>query len=145
MPLISFTGSIKVGKEIAQAAALNLKRVGIELSGKTPDFVFIVHALDAALPVIERPREPSSELLAFRFIRSGMQVARDGAENVARWVCDHAPTERSVVNAAASMECRYDARFAPGATVRDLGPSSDQFSFVFRHGLPQSRTSRLSP
>jgi acyl-CoA reductase-like NAD-dependent aldehyde dehydrogenase len=36
VPVISFTGSSKIGKEIAQAAAVNLKRVGLELGGKTP-------------------------------------------------------------------------------------------------------------
>src|SRR5580658_974033 len=54
VPVISFTGSTKVGKEIAQAAAVNLKRVGLELGGKTPHLVFADADIDWALPIIEK-------------------------------------------------------------------------------------------
>jgi betaine-aldehyde dehydrogenase len=54
VPVISFTGSTKVGKEIAKAAAANFKRVGLELGGKTPHLVFADANIDGALPVIEK-------------------------------------------------------------------------------------------
>jgi betaine-aldehyde dehydrogenase len=54
VPVISFTGSSKVGKEIAQAAAVNLKRVGLELGGKTPHLVFADADIKKALPIIEK-------------------------------------------------------------------------------------------
>jgi betaine-aldehyde dehydrogenase len=54
VPVISFTGNTKVGQEIAGAAAANLKRVGLELGGKTPHLVFADADIDSALPVIEK-------------------------------------------------------------------------------------------
>lgn len=47
---ISFTGSTAVGKSIVAAAAGNLKRVTLELGGKSPVFVFDDADLDAAIP-----------------------------------------------------------------------------------------------
>ncbi len=47
---ISFTGSIPTGQKIAQAATGNLKRVTLELGGKSPDVVFADADLDAAVP-----------------------------------------------------------------------------------------------
>jgi aldehyde dehydrogenase (NAD+) len=46
---ISFTGSIATGQKIAQAATVNLKRVTLELGGKSPDIVFADADLDAAV------------------------------------------------------------------------------------------------
>jgi acyl-CoA reductase-like NAD-dependent aldehyde dehydrogenase len=47
---ISFTGSTAVGKGIVVAAAKNLKRVTLELGGKSPVFVFDDADLAAAIP-----------------------------------------------------------------------------------------------
>ncbi|MBK5264049.1 MAG: aldehyde dehydrogenase family protein, partial [Alphaproteobacteria bacterium] len=47
---ISFTGSTATGKWIVQAAAGNLKRVTLELGGKSPSFIFPDANLDAAIP-----------------------------------------------------------------------------------------------
>ena len=47
---ISFTGSTAVGKAIVRAAAGNLKRVTLELGGKSPVFVFDDADLDVAVP-----------------------------------------------------------------------------------------------
>jgi betaine-aldehyde dehydrogenase len=52
VPTISFTGSTATGKEISAAASANLKRVGLELGGKTPLILFPDADVDAALPVI---------------------------------------------------------------------------------------------
>jgi acyl-CoA reductase-like NAD-dependent aldehyde dehydrogenase len=46
---ISFTGSTKVGKEIAVASAGNLKRVSLELGGKAPNIIFADAPLEDAV------------------------------------------------------------------------------------------------
>jgi betaine-aldehyde dehydrogenase len=52
VPVISFTGSTATGKEISRAAAENLKRVGLELGGKTPLILFEDADLDLAMPLV---------------------------------------------------------------------------------------------
>jgi betaine-aldehyde dehydrogenase len=52
VPTISFTGSTATGKEISAAAADNLKRVGLELGGKTPLILFEDADLEQALPIV---------------------------------------------------------------------------------------------
>ncbi len=47
---ISFTGSTEVGKSLVRAAAGNLKRLTLELGGKSPVFVFDDADLDLAIP-----------------------------------------------------------------------------------------------
>ena len=47
---ITFTGSTAIGKQVATAATGNLKRVSLELGGKSPVIVFPDADLDAAIP-----------------------------------------------------------------------------------------------
>src|SRR6266851_2888259 len=47
---VAFTGSTEVGKLIVQAATGNLKRVSLELGGKSPNVVFKDADLDSAIP-----------------------------------------------------------------------------------------------
>nr|WP_306120741.1 MULTISPECIES: aldehyde dehydrogenase family protein [unclassified Roseitalea] len=47
---VSFTGSTEIGKKIAQAATGNLKRVTLELGGKSPNVIFADADLDEAIP-----------------------------------------------------------------------------------------------
>lgn len=47
---IAFTGSTETGRKIVQASAGNLKRLQLELGGKSPDIVFADADLDAAVP-----------------------------------------------------------------------------------------------
>ena len=54
VPTISFTGSTRAGRAIAQAGAARLKRFGLELGGKTPMLVFDDADVDAALPKLEK-------------------------------------------------------------------------------------------
>lgn len=54
VPVISFTGSTQTGRLIAAAAATRLKKLSLELGGKTPMIVFNDADLEAALPVIEK-------------------------------------------------------------------------------------------
>ena len=49
---ISFTGSTAVGKSIVQAAAGNLKRISLELGGKSPVFVFDDADLEVTVPAV---------------------------------------------------------------------------------------------
>lgn len=53
VPVISFTGSTATGKAIATESAPHLKRLGLELGGKTPSIVFNDADLDLAVPVLE--------------------------------------------------------------------------------------------
>ena len=47
---VAFTGSTATGQHIVRAAAGNLKRVSLELGGKSPDIVFADADLDKAVP-----------------------------------------------------------------------------------------------
>ncbi|ATY14153.1 betaine-aldehyde dehydrogenase [Amycolatopsis sp. AA4] len=47
---VAFTGSTEVGKKIVQAASGNLKKVSLELGGKSPNVVFADADLDLAVP-----------------------------------------------------------------------------------------------
>jgi aldehyde dehydrogenase (NAD+) len=47
---VAFTGSHLTGQKIVEASAGNLKRVSLELGGKSPDVVFADADLDAAVP-----------------------------------------------------------------------------------------------
>jgi acyl-CoA reductase-like NAD-dependent aldehyde dehydrogenase len=46
---ITFTGSTEVGRQLVRTAANNLKKVSLELGGKSPNIVFADADLDAAL------------------------------------------------------------------------------------------------
>jgi betaine-aldehyde dehydrogenase len=52
VPVISFTGSTATGRAISRAASDRLKRVGLELGGKTPLIVFDDADLSIALPTV---------------------------------------------------------------------------------------------
>jgi len=70
VPVISFTGSTATGRQIAKAAAVHLKRVGLELGGKTPHLVFDDAQLEAVLPVLEK----SSTVFAGQFCMTGSRI-----------------------------------------------------------------------
>ena len=70
VPVISFTGSTATGRAIAQAAAVHLKRVGLELGGKTPHLVFDDADLNAVLPTIEK----SCTVFAGQFCMTGSRI-----------------------------------------------------------------------
>jgi len=50
--MISFTGSTATGKQVARLALGNLKRVGLELGGKSPILVFEDADLESAIPAL---------------------------------------------------------------------------------------------
>ncbi len=47
---IAFTGSTATGREIIKASAVNMKRIQLELGGKSPDIIFADADLDKAVP-----------------------------------------------------------------------------------------------
>jgi len=47
---VAFTGSVETGRKIVTASTSNLKRIQLELGGKSPDIVFADAKLDAAVP-----------------------------------------------------------------------------------------------
>lgn len=47
--MVTFTGSTEVGQEIAKAAVGNLKKVGLELGGKSPNVIFADADLEGAV------------------------------------------------------------------------------------------------
>ena len=47
---VAFTGSTETGQRIVAASAVNMKRLQLELGGKSPDIVFADANLDAAVP-----------------------------------------------------------------------------------------------
>jgi acyl-CoA reductase-like NAD-dependent aldehyde dehydrogenase len=51
---ISFTGSVETGKTIQRAAADTMKRVTLELGGKSPHIVFDDADLDKAIPAVQQ-------------------------------------------------------------------------------------------
>jgi acyl-CoA reductase-like NAD-dependent aldehyde dehydrogenase len=70
---VAFTGSTEVGKLILQASAGNLKRVSLELGGKSPNVIFADADLQKALP---------ASMAAFLcHVRAGM---RGGNQNLCR-------------------------------------------------------------
>lgn len=47
--MIAFTGSTKVGQSLMRSAATNIKKIGLELGGKSPNVIFADADLDAAV------------------------------------------------------------------------------------------------
>ncbi len=70
VPVISFTGSTHTGRLIAQAAATQLKRVGLELGGKTPHVIFDDADLNVLLPTLEK----SATVFAGQFCMTGSRI-----------------------------------------------------------------------
>lgn len=70
VPVISFTGSTATGRAIAQAGAKHLKRIGLELGGKTPHLIFDDADIEAVLPVLEK----SCTVFAGQFCMTGSRI-----------------------------------------------------------------------
>lgn len=47
--MVAFTGSTSVGKDIARAATVNVKKVGLELGGKSPNIIFADADMEGAV------------------------------------------------------------------------------------------------
>lgn len=109
VPAISYTGSTQVGRVIARDAAAHLKRVNLELGGKTPMIVFDDANLDMVAAVLEK----GVTLFAGQFCMTGSRIL----------------AHRSIaVQLRALLKDRLEAvRCGPGwEAVSDMGPMIDQ-------------------
>ncbi|MFK7882360.1 aldehyde dehydrogenase family protein [Roseobacter sp.] len=101
---ISFTGSVKVGKQVQRSAAQNVVPVTLELGGKSPQLVFEDADLEAALPFL---------------VNAGLQNAGQTCSASSRILVQR-PIYDQVV---AQMSDRYRAlKVGPALSDRDIGP-----------------------
>lgn len=109
VPVISFTGSTATGKEISKTASENLKRVGLELGGKTPLIVFDDADLDLAMPIVVA----ALTVFAGQFCMTG-----------SRLLVQEGIAERVRADLARRLEA---VRVAPASDpTSDMGPVIDQ-------------------
>lgn len=118
--VMSFTGSVRGGTAVARDAAGGVKRIALELGGKSPNLVFA----DCGPALEERVRASVAECM----LNSGQS-------------CD-APTRMLIERPAYDRACRIAARAADDMAVGDpreegdrLGPliSADHRARVLRH------------
>lgn len=101
---LSFTGSVDVGRSVAQSAGANLVPVTLELGGKSPNIVFADADLDTAIPAI---------------CRSILQNAGQTCSAGSRLIVQE-PVHAEVVD---RIHAAFDsARIGPGPDDPDLGP-----------------------
>ncbi|WP_179378659.1 aldehyde dehydrogenase family protein [Jannaschia marina] len=101
---ISFTGSVRTGQLVQEAAARNVIPVTLELGGKSPQIVFEDADLDAALPFL---------------VNAGIQNAGQTCSAASR-ILVHRSLHDDVV---ARMAARYHAlRVGPALDDLDVGP-----------------------
>ncbi|GAA2037469.1 aldehyde dehydrogenase family protein [Catenulispora yoronensis] len=138
VPVVSFTGSTRTGRMVAQQAAGLFKRVGLELGGKTPHLVFDDADLDAAVATAVA----SSTVFAGQFCMTGSRVlvqegvAQDVISALAKRLQDVRPGPAAdpasrigpLIDAAsvARVDAAVQAAIAAGAEVIVRGgPSTD--------------------
>ncbi|MGV9790556.1 aldehyde dehydrogenase family protein [Streptomyces sp. NPDC003435] len=85
---VSFTGSTAVGKKIVQAAAGNLKKLSLELGGKSPVVVLPDADLDAVIPGVAAGIFWNSGQICTSGTR--LLVHRDVYEDVVQGIAEHA-------------------------------------------------------
>jgi phenylacetaldehyde dehydrogenase len=103
---VAFTGSTEVGREIVRGAAGNLKRVSLELGGKSPLFILPDADLDAAIP----------GAAAAIFGNAGQNCVAASRVYAHRSVFDRAL--QGMLDAAAAL--RLGSAFEPGVTMGPL-------------------------
>ncbi|MDT6963173.1 aldehyde dehydrogenase family protein [Cupriavidus sp. SZY C1] len=121
VPVVSFTGSTATGRAIARAAADRLKRVGLELGGKTPHLIFDDADLAAVLPVLEK----SSTVFAGQFCMTGSRIL----------------VQRGIVDAVrAGLAQRLEAvRVGPAReATSQMGPLIDKAAVARVNGLVEA-------
>jgi len=84
---IAFTGSTEVGKLILQAAAGNLKKVSLELGGKSPNLVFADAEMKSS---ISGAAMPSSSPRPMLLRGSRLYVEQDIFDDVVEGIAEHA-------------------------------------------------------
>ncbi|EUA58285.1 aldehyde dehydrogenase family protein [Mycobacterium intracellulare 1956] len=129
--VISYTGSTAVGRKIVEASATTLKRLNLELGGKTPLILLDDADLDAAIPTVVSAATMSngqfcvtgSRVLVHREIADDVRTrlsaalaavqpgpSDDPASQIGPLI-DKASAERldRLVDAASSMRCHWSA------------------------------------
>ena len=106
---IAFTGSTQVGKQILQASTSNLKKVTLELGGKSPNIVFPDADLDAAIAAA-----------AGTFCRNSGQICSSGTRLFVQESIHDEVVER-VIRAASGYRLG-----SPLAAETDMGPLISQ-------------------
>lgn len=89
---VSFTGSTQVGKMLVQAASGNLKRVSLELGGKSPLVIFADADMDVAIPAAANAIFGNSGQVCVAGSR--LFVERPVYDKVMQGIIDHAQTLR---------------------------------------------------
>jgi betaine-aldehyde dehydrogenase len=112
VPVLSFTGSSKTGQDIATRSGKNLKRIGLELGGKTPMLVFDDADLDKALPAIEK----ALTVFAGQFCMTGSRLL----------------VQRSILN---EVRERLAARFRAVKAGPASDPTSDMGPMIHKQAV----------
>ncbi len=88
---IAFTGSTEVGRSIAAGAAATIKRVTLELGGKSPNIVFADADLEAAAAAAPGPCSATPA----RTAAPARGSSCSGRRSTASWSCSRRPCGRS--------------------------------------------------
>lgn len=85
---IAFTGSTVTGRKIIEASAVNIKKLQLELGGKSPDIIFADADLDKAVPGAALAVFNNSGQICYAGTRVLVErsIAREFAERVAAYV-----------------------------------------------------------
>lgn len=115
---IAFTGSTAVGRQILHASTVNMKKVTLELGGKSPNIVFVDADLDKAI-----------SMAVFAFCRNSGQICSAGTRLLVHESIHDEVTER-VAKVAASYKIG-----SPLASDTQLGPmaSAEQMNTVLSY------------
>jgi phenylacetaldehyde dehydrogenase len=155
--MISFTGSTATGKEVARLALGNLKRVGLELGGKSPIIVFNDADLESAIPALAEAIFMNSGQICFAgtrvYAQRGVfQAVVDGVARIAAAMTlgngtDPATDLGPVVSARQldSIMRRLDAARACGDEVVTGGMRKDRKGFFVEPTVivPASNNSQI--
>lgn len=129
--VISYTGSTAVGARIAAAAGASLKKVSLELGGKTPMIVFDDADLDAVVPTLVA----AITVFAGQFCMTGSRIlAQEGIANELRTRLIDA-LERIEPSPGTDPECQMGPLIDRNAVDRvDEFLTENQADFLVRGG-----------
>ena len=122
---ISFTGSIAVGEQIMRDGAATMKRVTLELGGKSPTIVLDDVALDQAIPTA----------LAIAFLNSGQACAAGTRLLIARTQLDAAKRALREAMRAITVGDPADSKTAIGPMVSQR--QYDRVQSYIRKGIEE--------
>ena len=126
--VVSYTGSIAVGRMVAAAGAPTLKRMNLELGGKTPMIVFEDADLDTTVPVLAA----SVTTFAGQFCMTGSRIL------VQRGVADEVRTRLAEV----LESVRVGDGLAPDT---DMGPLVDKAAVARVDGMVEAALAYANP